>query len=303
MSNKISILLAFILTFSCKFAEAQGYVPFPTENAVWSLETIFGKFKRGVLGDTIINGLLYHKIFHTEEETFSPDNSDLFYIGAYREENKKIYFMDRDANTPIVWYDFNLEIEDMGGTNVNVLGYQFKVTSIDSILLNNNSYRKKYNFHKFKINNPVDSFFVFSWIEGIGSTFCHFNPSRLDCYFNDSVAIYPDTLECFEQEGEILFSKHGDDCSDAVVAVNEVSPATAISVFPNPVSELLTVKGLVPGAVNLSLYSPEGKLVLKKIPNIENNSFQLDLSFLPVGIYFIYMQGEDWVQVEKIIKY
>ena len=110
--KKIIILLVFVS--GCGFLQAQTYVPFPDSNATWSeidfyqgycYPPSYCKYTLFINGDTIINSQAYHKIY-------SNDSSSNSYRGGLRENNKRIYYFDKDCTHDILLYDFNLNIGD-----------------------------------------------------------------------------------------------------------------------------------------------------------------------------------------------
>ncbi len=73
--------------------------------------------------------------------------------------------------------------------------------------------------------------------------------------------------------------------------------AQSISVFPNPVTEILTIKTSV--ALNsIQLFDDKGRLVKTFSPS----TTQLDLSQLPAAVYFLRLQAENDFVMKRILK-
>lgn len=73
---------------------------------------------------------------------------------------------------------------------------------------------------------------------------------------------------------------------------------STFEVFPNPVSDRLTVKVVnEKEAGGVHIYDLQGNLALAA-----NNSLELDISTLPPGIYFVKVRGDKGVQTSKFIK-
>lgn len=111
--KKIMISLLFFLSVLTLYGQNSNYVPFPTSNAKWvtvfencfTTPTSIYSVSEISENDTIINGINYSMIY-TDVDTGST-------WCAFREENKRIYFLFPDRNNEeILLYDFNLEVGD-----------------------------------------------------------------------------------------------------------------------------------------------------------------------------------------------
>ena len=80
-------------------------------------------------------------------------------------------------------------------------------------------------------------------------------------------------------------------CNLSQTAANDVSHDKQVSIYPNPVSDILSVKVDQVGNYTLSIYSILGlKMLEKPIQNNVNEINVGDLDFLP-GIYLIAING------------
>jgi hypothetical protein len=77
------------------------------------------------------------------------------------------------------------------------------------------------------------------------------------------------------------------------VATIRPNNATNITLYPNPVSDVLSINGMPPGAT-ITIMDVSGKIV--RI--YENASETIDVSYLPKGVYFVKANEE----VLKLIK-
>ena len=72
----IILLMLVLAVFSVKL-NAQKYYPFPTKNAVWAefstneASEYNGPIYYGMIGDTIINSVTYHKIYNLIDTTLN----------------------------------------------------------------------------------------------------------------------------------------------------------------------------------------------------------------------------------------
>lgn len=81
------------------------------------------------------------------------------------------------------------------------------------------------------------------------------------------------------------------------LSIKEESVGKAISVYPNPVKDILTIKSKNP-IETISIISIEGKEVLNKKGSVET----VDVSSLQNGIYFLRIQSAQASEVIKIVK-
>ncbi|GAB4259924.1 MAG: hypothetical protein Kow0079_16920 [Vicingaceae bacterium] len=84
-------------------------------------------------------------------------------------------------------------------------------------------------------------------------------------------------------------------------AINEFQTSFYVTVYPNPNNGTFTVNiNKQKLQLDINVYSTIGKLVYTD--KIKNNNKQLDLSFLPSGIYYIQLSDKQSKQTIKIIK-
>lgn len=237
-------IILFIMLIVIVSANAQSYVPFPTENASWS--QIY--FKQGVcdfpckyqfkmMGDTILNSVDYHKIYRQNDSLATSVNA--FYFGALRESGKKIYFQFPNCNHEIRLYDFTKNV----GDTINSLLSESEscgssltgngtVTGIESIQING-SYRRAFHIHAYGVD--------YTWIEGIGSTSGLFNPVTpqttctcnwwLICSHHDNVLEFMNTLD------QIKYVDPNISCFPSVLdgLINPIN-RKPVTISPNPVT-------------------------------------------------------------------
>jgi len=74
-----------------------------------------------------------------------------------------------------------------------------------------------------------------------------------------------------------------------------------LKVFPNPATDKITVSSsAITGNSQLSIFNVSGEKVMER--QLTNTETQLDIGALPRGVYFVRVQDEKRVEVEKIIK-
>ncbi len=71
----------------------------------------------------------------------------------------------------------------------------------------------------------------------------------------------------------------------------QIANSWNLSIFPNPAENIITLslKGIEPGSVTISVFNIHGEKVIEKnfIVNTDENQFSSDISFLPNGMYFV----------------
>jgi hypothetical protein len=77
-----------------------------------------------------------------------------------------------------------------------------------------------------------------------------------------------------------------------------------VSVFPNPTKENLYIESthISSNAFNCSIIDATGKLVMDKKINLTANNYALNIQHLADGLYFVMLQCDDEVFVQKITK-
>ena len=303
--KKFILFIAFIIIYGSNYS--QTYYPFPDSNAVWSeinglddppwrIYHLFGLLNQ----DTIIDSIKYHKLFSFSDTIFTKENAT--FIGGIREDSlKRVYYKGKNIFESFIWdyhpdeekllYDFSLNVGDTFRLNHSYAfseGHFLVVSKIDSVLINN-KYRKRINFGDSSANWIREV-----WIEGIGNIprglLYTSDPNTPICDFNN-------TLICFKQNDILLymdsaFSKcyfYYDDIKE-----NETFEKN-IKIFPNPVSNELTISFDKSTKATFFLYNIYGKLLKSK--HFFSNKTTLSLSGYSDGIYYYSIKSG-----EKIIK-
>ena len=92
---------------------------FPTSDAIWNIQINGKEYYFGLSGDTIINDMLYNKLYLLNDTTLNIDSEDE-YVGAFRQEGGKVWYrpsnfslcynIGREGETLL--YDFSKNIGD-----------------------------------------------------------------------------------------------------------------------------------------------------------------------------------------------
>ena len=247
--KKIITLLITIFAIS-SISNAQQYIHFPDSNAIWTqIYTVnspysFGRYEYGMIGDTIINTTVYHKIYQrsvvgNSDTTITPANST--FVGAITEDSlKRVYFIQFDnhfnctTNINLKLYDFSKQIGDtifLDTLQPECSTYPYMVVdSIDSVF-SYNGYLKRFHLNRD------------TWIEGIGSTRSLF--SSIEAY---TTCICWEESVCFKQNGiTIYMNPYYNTCYPPFS--NNIPPdgiksykRTEITIYPNPAKDNITIE-------------------------------------------------------------
>lgn len=291
MKSKVIILSLILLSISDCFS--QKYFPFPTDSAIWI--EVFVIDNQGppppfqfcstssnfLLGDTIIQGKTYSKLYVTDSLVDSNFNAKyVYYAMAIREDSqKKVWKIGKFDSTEVLYLDFGL---NAGDTFYSPFAGEMHVARIDSILVDGD-YRRLTNFEIF--SGPQDSA---SLIEGVGFMGGLFGPSTgYDAYTR---------LKCLNQNWNVVFEirePYSCDCSGCFcksyfVGIENNTPSEIdFKLYPNPAVNTLNIFfGNPTGEVlKIDVYSTNGKLVKTLDMKEEYKSF--DVSNLNPGIYLL----------------
>jgi hypothetical protein len=303
--KQVVIYILLSLTAFAVSAQEYQYVPFPDSNAVWSevyWKPISEPCPRWVYNkyalfneDTVINGITYHKLFHTNDSEINIENSTC--IGGIREDSfKRVWYYNFSfpyeewmpsllyVQDEITLYDFSVSKGDTIRDINTMLEYEFVVVEQIDTISYKNSLRKVFSF-----NIP----WVY-WIEGIGNTKgLIFTSGDLPTNGMDN------DLVCFHQNDTLLYHYSGaentyDGCVPSFV-LNDVSilPNPEVKVYPNPATgESVYFEGL--NFEKLELYDNNGNLIFSKdISRLDK--YVLNISGFIPGVYFYQLKKQGLV--------
>lgn len=207
---RICILLAFLFALRTVNSQTTNYHPFPDSNAIWNIESLqfcgvgFESWRHfysiRISGDTVLNGLNYHKFDIPIEVIKSIGTCDKagswtkagYYAGCIRQNEsiRKVFFIPPSESREQLLYDFNLKVGDtLQGFLRNTHNLVETIESIDSVMVGV-TYRRRW---KLSSNYRV------YLIEGIGSTFGLIQKSP--GYSSDFNSY---TVSCFQQDNKLL---------------------------------------------------------------------------------------------------
>lgn len=332
------IILMIIISCSVK-GQVESYVPFPTENAQWSV----CDDKYSLYGDTIIDGIKYSKVYkQTSDSAFEFDINKAEYFCAIRndEENKRVYGIYRDLlpvinaigveidhpTKEMLLYDFSLKIGDtvsvVNFDEVDVAGYIsyvdfVRVEVLGVYIYDGNGSYDLLNLHDndsivtlengeqrrrmllISIGGTVSQY----WIEGIGS---NEGPFVHDIY--GFLEYSPKRLLCYKENDDYLyyqdeFDVDGDvDCFSSkyyAVDIKENDINNHISIYPNPANGIVNVENIPGKECYIDIYNNKGQRIISK--TIVSSS-AIDISHLSCGLYIINVNSNNENKSYRLIK-
>src|SRR3990170_4659238 len=228
-------LLTFIaLSFFISLSKAQKYIPLPLDSAYWRESYTwqspfdppyydYTEYINQTAGDTLINGLIYTKIFQKISVGGNISN-DIIAVLRQDTLKKKIYAIEKDSTNEKILYDFNLNI---GDTVLSFLVFQnnncdiVTINNIDSLLINEIYHKEFFTIGCYFPNTD------YSFIEGIGGSTGLLAPpsgsmnweTKLICSGYNNKTIYPDSSYT---------------CSKLITGINNQPAFTkfSVAVFP-----------------------------------------------------------------------
>ena len=276
-----SFLLASLMLITT-FLVSQTEKVIVNENCNWSTleihcmpngnnySTYFIKFE----GDTVIDNLVYKKIWRCDEES----QINWGFYGFIREdENQRVYLKPPGYFEGMI-YDFSVSVGDtIEARNVylNNDTLHFVVTQVDSVLLLTD-YRKRIKLFEY-INQKEEI-----WVEGLGSYFGILN----SC--NDSYGAVCGGYEslCYEETGTLVYQNPAySTCYFAATVGNNELISEKFQVYPNPAKDFVSIDFTDIGRREIEIFDITGKKILKKTTT--NRNFILYLQEVDNGIYFI----------------
>ena len=329
---------SLIITPQTRGGKSPDYVPFPTDNAIWSVNDA----KYGVFGDTIIDGMQYAKVYRqTSDSPFEFNIDEAEYFCAIRNDidNKRVYGIYRyslpvrnasgveigDSSKELLLYDFGVKV----GETVEVVSFEcadlseyiqcgkFKRTDVigleitnkdfvplydnDSIIMMENGEQRRRVLMKAE-DLPNATHF---WVEGIGSS-----NGPMNFFIPDNWEESMRRLLCFSQNDELLFSQDYYEYDDALDCFSlgrgsgiDESSQSDIYVYPNPANDNLTIS-LAGNCSSIEIYDSFGRIMTSRQVNVTTSQqvVDVDISEYPSGLYLVIVKGDGEKYYERIVK-
>lgn len=338
-------LLPFLLFISLQYISWAQYIPFPESGAKWSLDIITPRsfptpsypdvitgYIHETAGDTLINDTLYQKItqtktwthkiyyhsdgdvsYHTKENCSNclpilkvllrqDTLEEKVYVRKINNESLPYYegtildYMDIGDETTL--FDFSSTIGDTiyfpSSSSFNI------ISNIDTVIYNDNIPRKRIHFDGYLEPN-AGPFGVHSLVEGIGC--------------NGLFGIVPTwnsngrtRFNCFSINNEYIKGEgfYGCDSVDVISSITNIEKEETITIFPNPVSEKLTIGyNNLPNKENITItiHDHLGRLIGLYDEFFSTSQNEIDVHHLTAGMYYLSIKNQTQIIfTDKFIK-
>ena len=299
--KKIYLLFfPIFLFFGVSIANAQNdtYFPLVQEGKVWNVldaqETYspypiqnfnYQTFSMFFFGDTIINDVLYKKMYSTAKETTTFPQDWSLHSFMREDENKKIWYKDKNANSAEkLYYDFSLEIGDTVPSEIGIPIEPVIVENITTEIMDNGEERKVFWLSSFAYK-PFDSFREY-WIEGIGSIVGLIYPLH-----GGVVGGFWNLLCLHENEKLIFFNQDWNTCYKNSLGISTYYDSQ-INIYPNPAYSTFQIKGIDNFEnITVSIYNVYGQCVMQEQQS--NSDGIIHIETLIEGVYFVNISSKD----------
>lgn len=243
----------------------------------------FHSYSIRLLDDTLINGLLYHKIYYSFD---SLNTNWIYQYGFLREDGFNKVYYKRDNENEHVLYDFGLKINDTFKINEFCT---LQVEETDTITLNDGQSRKRLKLVRKGDPNWGHEY----WIDGIGSQYGLIN------HFRFCETDYSDVLLCFYSNNKLLFPLAPTSCF--LTKNEELRIGSKIKTFPNPFHSNIELDLGNSNYTNYRIINLTGTLIL--MGTIHNPISKINLEDLACGVYLFVVQKDNGnQQIARIIK-
>jgi hypothetical protein len=294
-----TLLFLVILSLSSHFSFGQAYIPMPADSATWRYRIYDEDYLVQVIDfilffngrDTLANGNSYHQVFSRTALQMGPigfnppivaldaTSSDIYY-GAIRESDKKVYLL-AGAGEQLI-FDFTVSV----GDSIPAYGTKDKVVAIDSILLSDGLFHRRY-----LTTDPL--YFA---IEGVGSSLGlipSLNDGRSDVTFiclTDSLVSYsPDTsIPC-----TYIYPP-----GYSAATANITGTIAEVRVFPQPATDRLDIASTVAGPLDIVIMNDLGQIFTN---TTMQEKAEISVSQWARGIYYMQVTGGRYGCVTKKI--
>lgn len=300
--RKIITLIILFITFG---SSAQVWID---QNANWHYEYwslgVEGFYNFKYTQDTLVGGQSCQQIEQTVYSQYfgntSIDTSSIIKQFTYVNADTVFYWRDNQFFT---LFNFGASIGDqwligiydvsLGGLGCQDSSY-VEVVDTSSIIINSTSYR---TITLAPVGNSSIGLSG-TFVERFGlvniSTSFHLFPRIMNCDPNVIVEWHILTFNCFEDDSFALYSPNGQECENISVGLNE--PLINLSVFPNPITDVLNIE--IEGDFSFELLNINGESLKE---GASENLEIIDFSDLAAGLYLLIIEKNDQKETVRVI--
>lgn len=285
--KRLFVILSLFYSLS---ANSQTYFPFPIADAIWTVDFITpgqwpgqeyrAPFGYTTYGDSLINGLLYTKIYTSD----SAGNIDPWGLVALtREQNKVVYckYVGTGGNqlpNEVILYDYNLTAGDT--FSFPSYGNQTELL-VDSVGVIQTFTGNRNAIYLSITSNPSAAYYFNPvWVEGIGDIVngvIYHEVPWVDWWCEG---------RCFSYQSTLVWSRYNNACW-IHTGINEFENNDVdVKCYPNPSSGDMEIKfNNVWGRKKIEVFDPKGKIVL--VTTITDNRFVINKRMIGNGFYLL----------------
>lgn len=249
----------------------------------------------GYLGDSLINGISWHKLYATNDPLFE---SDFVFEGLIRTDNNLVIFTNTFSELDTL-YDFSLNAGDHVSYPFYDNLYPTRLDDVDSITLNGEFFRT-YDFDEpMGLPNAFD-YVDERWIEGIGSIHGPLFPHQPRTFTHEIISGDSLILTCSCANGQFFWQHPSYENCYTQILLGTGSYLTAeIDFYPNPFRDQVVVRLPENKTFDMTVLSETGQELCRK--TVVSGEI-IDLSFLSTGMYFINLSDGLQNTTGKLIK-
>lgn len=209
--------------------------------------------------------------------------------GAVRQVGGLVLFLDT-LNVIDTLYNFNLQVGDsVRYPDFGALSPYLTVESIDTVMIAGYPHRL-YHFSEYP--QTLEDVFTDTWIEGMGSIhgpLAPRMPATLGYHYG-----FPDSTRttCYFHWQDLLWQHPGyPACATNILLGADELAEVPITVYPNPVSDLLRVQGLSARPWTYRLVDAVGRIWASGQWPITEGPRELGVRSIPAGAYVLRIEG------------
>jgi hypothetical protein len=261
-----------------------------SENKIWSIVVISGltvehtdTYYHKFLGDTIINGISYSKLYRSEDENGEKWKLNTFWL--WFEENNRVYNYWIPTDETRLIYDFNIEEGDSFQVNGVRTLYVDSVRTIEW----GGKLRKHWYLDTHGHDHPHNTV----WIEGVGQTGLFTRSTE------SGISGASCNLLCFSENGETVFQNpEYNSCWVYITSAPSVkSQKQLVELFQTDEGNL-QLKLSEETSGELFLYTIDGREVLKKTVDQSVSTFCAPASGI---LFYRFINEKNKVQTGKVM--
>jgi len=144
-----------------------------------------------------------------------------------------------------------------------------------------------------------DEWYAGNWRQDVGTFITHtYNANEI--MLSETLSVYSTTTDTLELQEKHIFSEFK---IPPVTSIKELTSSSIIKIYPNPASDCIFIedKGNDNSNTTINLYDINGRLILNRVFNKNENTVKIDLNGYKAGIYLIEVGNEKGVSHSRLL--